>query len=119
MNIVIYDKDKDLQNQLKDIILDIQPYSNIDAFTSSDELLSHVKNCSPQVGFISFDGQDAKGFFLASQLKKIIPKINIIAMASMPKYESEAMKLRISGYISAHHLTKEIVEKELNDLRYE
>lgn len=119
MNIVIYHQDRNLQNQLSDIMRDIQPYSHIDSFTSSDELLEYAKKHSPQVIFISFEESGGQGWFLASQLKKLLPKTNLIAMASKPKYESEAMKLRLSGYILGKTLTKEIVEQELNDLRYE
>ena len=119
MNIVIYHQDRNLQNQLIDIMHDIQPYSHVDSFTSSDELLEYAKKNSPHVIFISFEESGGKGCFLASQLKKLLPKANLIAMASKPKYESEAMKLRISGYILGKTLTREIVEQELNDLRYD
>lgn len=119
MNVVIYHQDKKLQNQLASIMHDIQPCSHIDSFTSSDELLSYVKKNAPQVIFISFEENNGQGCFLASQLKKMLPKTNLIAMSSKPKYTSEAMKLRISGYILGKTLTKEIVEQELNDLRYE
>ena len=118
MNIIIYHQDKDLQNQLTNILHDIQPYSHIDSFTSSDELLDYVKYHSPQVIFISFEEQNGQGCFLATQLKKLLPKSNLIAMASQPRYEIEAMKLRISGYILGSTITKETIEQELNDLRY-
>ena len=54
---------------------------------------------------------------VAKRLKDINPKMNIIFVTGFSEYKGDAMDMKASGYIMKP-VTKEDVERELNDLRY-
>ena len=69
------------------------------------------------MAFLDIHMRGMTGVEVAKKLKEINPKMNIIFVTGFSEYKGDAMDMKASGYIMKP-VTKEEVERELNDLRY-
>ncbi len=119
MDIVIYEEDSRQRSHLKNIIQKAAPpKSDVADFNNSDVLLEYIDKKDSSVAFISLEDERGRGYLLARKVKERFPRTNLIFLSRNQLYMKEALKLRYSGYISSPTITKEIIQDELNNLRY-
>lgn len=119
MDIVIYEENARQRSHLKNVIQKAAPpRSDVADFNNSDVLLEYIGRKYSSVAFISLEDERGRGYLLARRLKERFPRTNLIFLSRNQMYMKEAMKLRYSGYISSPTITKEIIQDELNNLRY-
>ena len=82
-----------------------------------DDLLEDAADYGCDVAFLDIHMRGMNGVEVAKRLKDINPKMNIIFVTGFSEYKGDAMDMKASGYIMKP-VTKEDVERELNDLRY-
>jgi len=117
MNIILADSNIKTLSSLKKTINDILPCANITYVTSGKQVLDYLKCNKVDVLITDIHMKDMLGIDLVKKLKKDHPKLNVIFNTSDNSYKSDALDLKVSGYINKP-VTKKKLEKELNELRY-
>lgn len=117
VNIVIYDENVVAGIRLYNIVMQSAPGDNVQRFCTSEQLYEYAEHNYINVAFISVDDKKGRGVFMASNLKKLFPRINLVFLSEKMLYDKVAIQLRVSGYITSQP-TKEMVEDELMCLRY-
>lgn len=114
---MVFEDNRIRRQKIINIVQEAEPYAEVHVFEQTVDALEYVQQARPEVAFISMEPEDGRGYFLVKKLSKMIPKINIIAVAKEYRYAQELMRLRVSGYISGD-LTLESAKEELANLRY-
>lgn len=117
VNIVIYDEDNAAGIRLYNIVTQSAPDDSVRRFCISEQLYEYARHNYINVAFISVDDKKGKGVFIASNLKKMYPRINLVFLSEEMIYDKVATQLRVSGYITSCP-TEEMVKDELMCLRY-
>lgn len=117
MNIIaVDDKPSDLRN-LEQSVKKAAPDCTLYIFFSPNDALSHAKKAVTDIAILNAEMDEMTGISLATQLKRINPKINIIFAADNPAYADSAFAIHASGYI-LKPVTPEAIIKEIQNLRY-
>ena len=93
------------------------PEAEVTAFSEPNALLDFAKTTYCDVAFLDVRMGSMTGVELAKELKKIMPKLNVIFVTGYDEYANEAMKMHASGYLMKP-VTAEDIKAELQDLRY-
>ena len=110
--------DEELALQMLEIcVKKAKPDAEVWSFDDQDDLLEDAADYGCDVAFLDIHMRGMNGVEVAKRLKDINPKMNIIFVTGFSEYKGDAMDLKASGYIMKP-VTKEEVERELNDLRY-
>jgi len=117
MNVILVDSNKKTLVNLKNTINSILPKANITYFISGKQVLEYAICNKIDVLLCDIHMEDMLGIYLAKELKKINPKINIIFNTADNKYKPEALDIKVSGYIEKP-CNKTKLKKELEELRY-
>ncbi|MCL2758790.1 MAG: response regulator [Treponema sp.] len=117
MKILAIDDNESALKLLASSIAEVQPSAQIFGFNKPSDLLVFAKSNPCDIAFLDIKMWGMNGLVLAKELKDLNPKINIIFVTAYSKYSTEAFGLYPSGYI-LKPVTKEAVEKEIDNLRY-
>ena len=117
MKILAIDDNGPALKLLTKSIAEARPLSEIFPFRKPSELLVFAKDNLCDIAFLDIKMWGMNGLALAKELKEINPKINIIFVTAYSKYASDAFGLYPSGYV-LKPVTKEAVEREIENLRY-
>lgn len=116
MRILVVDDESHALNDLSNCIKDIQPTAEVYPFVRSDEALKFVQTGGqPDVAFLDIHMPVIGGIELAKELKKVLPKLNIIFCTAYSQYTVEAIRLHASGYVNKPY-DKSDIQRELNNL---
>ena len=93
------------------------PDAEVQGFSYPDALLKAASITPPEAAFIDIRMPDMDGVELASRLKAIVPRINIIFATGYADHKAEAFDMRASGYI-IKPISADDIRRELEQLRY-
>ena len=117
MRILIVEDKQAICEEIEATVRRAAPLVDIVSFVNPFEaLLSLSKDCRDAV-LLDLDMDMVDGLSMAGFLKKIIPNINLIFLASHNRYVREAMQMHASGYI-VKPVTEEKIRYELSNIRY-
>ncbi len=102
---------------LVDAIVAACPDSEIHAFRKPSQLLEYAKQTACDIAFLDVDMRGMSGLEVAMRLKEIRPTTNIVFATGFSEYMSHAFNMHASGYM-LKPVTCEMVQRELNNLRY-
>lgn len=117
MNIIAADDEK---NALEELVYEIKraaPDAEVIPFSSAADVLDHTLHNKCDVAFLDIEMPEINGITLAKLMKKNLPELNIIFVTGYSKYSIPAHTLHVSGYL-LKPVTKEMIENELQNLRY-
>ena len=117
MRILAIDDSDSALKLLTDTIAEAEPSADIFPFNKPSELLTFAKDNPCDIAFLDIKMWGMNGLAVAKELKNFNPKINIVFVTAYSEYALEALKLYPSGYI-LKTVTKEAVEREIENLRY-
>lgn len=122
MNIIAADDEQyaldRLMKAVKEAASERDENINIAAFLEPEDVIEYAKDNKTDVAFLDIEmGGSISGIDVARQLKLLNPKMNIIFVTAYDQYMSQAIKLRMSGYVEKP-VTKEKILIELEDLKY-
>ncbi|MCL2634667.1 MAG: response regulator [Oscillospiraceae bacterium] len=117
MRILAIDDSEQALKLLTDTIAEVIPSAEIFSFNKPSELLIFAKNNPCDIVFLDIKMWGMNGIAVAKELKDYNAKINIIFVTAYTEYAMEALGLHPSGYI-LKAVTKEAVEREIENLRY-
>ncbi len=117
MKIIAADDEMMALDMLTYTIKEVVPNAEVDSFTRAKQVIEAVQKESYDIAFLDINMGSIGGIELASQIKQIIPDINIIFVTAYSEYTGDAMALHASGYIQKP-VTKSKIKKEIEDLRY-
>ena len=95
------------------------PNANIQAFLTEKAALNYAKTAGCDVLLCEINPPRLEGLFLAEQIKKLNPKVNIVfvTVCSENEHAREVLRLRPSGYLTKEATNAQILY-ELQNLRY-
>jgi len=117
VKILAIDDNESALKLLTSSITEARSSAQIFAFSKPSELLTFAKDNPCDIAFLDIKMWGMNGLALAKELKELNPVINIIFVTAYSKYSTEAFGLYPSGYI-LKPVTKEAVEREINNLRH-
>ncbi|MBR5088150.1 MAG: response regulator [Ruminiclostridium sp.] len=117
MRILCLDDEELALQMLEMCVKKAKPDAEVWSFDDQDDLLEDAGEYGCDVAFLDIHMRGMTGVEVAKRLKDINPKMNIIFVTGFSEYKGEAMDMKASGYIMKP-VTREEVERELNDLRY-
>lgn len=122
MRILLVDDEAQARASLKYAIEKIKPQAEIieancgiSASEGVKELLASGK--SIDIAFLDIDMPDMDGIHLATQLRELLPKLNIIFVSAYDQYGMDAYRLHASGYLLKPVILDSLRE-EMQHLRY-
>lgn len=116
MRIIAVDDEKLALLSLERAIEEAIPEAIIETFRSPLAAFEYAKDNKIDVAFLDVEMRGMTGLDLASQLKELYPKINIIFVTGFSEYALDAVKMHASGYLEKPVLREDILS-ELNNLR--
>ena len=117
MNILVVDDDRSSLENIKKIVNELLPDSQVSAFDSSLNVLAKAREEEFDVAFLDINMPELNGIDLGNYLVELNPFINIIFLTEHREFGYEAMQIHASGYI-VKPASRQAVKKELNELRY-
>ncbi len=121
MNILVADDEQYALDNLVKVIKEAGQEKNEDidiaAFNEPEDIIEYAKDNRIDAAFLDIEMGSMTGIEVAKQLKILNPKINIIFVTAYDQYMSQAIKLRMSGYVEKP-ATKDKILVELEDLKY-
>jgi two-component SAPR family response regulator len=117
MKIFVLDDSEPALKFLVNVIAEVKQGAEIFPFTKPSEFLEFAKSNSCDIAFLDIQMWGMNGLEVAKELKNYSPKTNIIFVTAHSEYASNAFSLYASGYL-LKPITKEAVEKEIENLRY-
>lgn len=117
MDIVLVDDEKHALNALKKILVELANEADIQTFDRSVNALEYAKTHHIDVAFLDITMPILNGIDLAKELKKILPKINVIFCTGYSEYMQQAINLHASGYL-LKPAGKNEVKQALDELLY-
>ena len=119
MTVVCFDNTPIMLQSLKENAETAFPQADIQAFLSEDSALDYAKKIGCDILLCEISPPRLEGLFLAEEIKKINPKVNIVfvTVCSESEYAKEVMRLKPSGYLTKEATNAQILH-ELQNLRY-
>ena len=119
MTIVCVDNTPIMLQSLKEISGNAYPYAEVQTFLSANSALDYVEKFGCDVLLCEINPPRLEGLFLAEQIQKINPRVNIIfvTVCSESEHAKAVMRLKPSGYLTKEATNVQILE-ELRNLRY-
>lgn len=117
MKIIAVDDNKKDLKIISDIVKDILPDSEYDAFDDPLSALALAREKEIDIAILDIKMPELDGIELGRFLKELNPFINIIFLTSHKDYGFEAMEMHASGYM-IKPATKDKLNEELAELRY-
>lgn len=106
---------------LRKHVREILPEADVFACCSSEQTkkTAEEKGCDVLITEIDFGLRKGEGIFLAKEIKKLNPQVNIIfaTAGSERGFAVDMLKMKISGFL-VKPFTKEELREELRNLRY-
>lgn len=104
--------------QLERSIRDAVPDCELTCFLNPVEALAWAESCTPEIAFLDIQMPVLNGIALAKELKRSIPRINLIFVTGFYReYVIDALPLYFSGYLQKP-VTAEDVAREMENLRF-
>ena len=119
MTIVCVDNTPIMLQSLKEDAGKAYPNANVQTFLAAEPALDYVEKFECDVLLCEINPPRLEGLFLAENVKKINPKVNIIfvTVCSESEHAKAVMRLKPSGYLTKEATSAQILE-ELRNLRY-
>ena len=119
MTIVCVDNTPIMLQSLKDNAQNAYTYANVQTFLTEAPALEYAKKCGCDVLLCEINPPRLEGLFLAENMKKLNPRVNIIfvTVCSESEHAKAVMRLKPSGYLTKEATGAQIREELLN-LRY-
>ena len=119
MTIVCVDNTPIMLQSLKENAQNAYPYADVQTFLAEESALEYVEKFGCDVLLCEINPPRLEGLFLAENVKKINPKVNIIfvTVCSENEHAKVVMRLKPSGYLTKEATSAQILE-ELQNLRY-
>ena len=116
MNILVVDDEYFALELLKSALKEVAPGAILHVSQDVERALRLAKEHPIDVAFLDIHLPEKNGIELATELKKIHPKINIVFATGYAEYMKQGIDLRMSGYL-LKPITPEAVRTELENLR--
>lgn len=119
MTIICVDNTPIMLQSLKEDANKAYPYADVQTFLVAESALEYAKNFGCDVLLCEINPPRLDGLFLAENVKKINPRVNIIfvTVCSESEHAKAVMQLKPSGYLTKEATNAQILE-ELRNLRY-
>ena len=119
MTIVCVDNTPIMLQYLKENAGKAYPYADVQAFLSAKPALDYAEKFGCDILLCEINPPRLEGLFLAENVKKINPMVNIIfvTVCSESEHAKAVMRLKPSGYLTKEATNTQIME-ELRNLRY-
>lgn len=119
MTVVCFDNTPIMLQSLKENAQKVFPHADIQAFTADEPALSYAENIGCDVLLCEINPPRLEGLFLAENIQKRHPKVNIIfvTVCSESEYARDVLRLKPSGYLTKEATNMQI-QDELRNLRY-
>lgn len=117
MKILVADDEQYALDNLVKIVREVKEDAEIIAFNEPEDVVDYIKGNSVDVAFLDIEMGSMTGIEVAKQIKMYYPKVNIVFVTAYDQYMSQAIQLRMSGYVEKP-ATKEKIRIELEDLKY-
>ena len=98
------------------IMEEIDPQGEHTSYEDSETALDYVRDKHPDVAWLDIEMPGISGLELASEIKKLSPKTNIIFVTGHERFAYQSFKLHASGFI-LKPVKKEDIVRELDNLR--
>lgn len=116
MVILAADDEPMMLEELVSAIEEAKPGVEVKGFTNPKELLKYADTTICDIAFLDVEMGVMSGIEVAKQLKIKNPHINLIFATGYDKYMKNALRLRVSGYITKPVSTQKVRE-EFENLR--
>ena len=116
MNILAVDDEYYALELMKSALGEVASGSAVYACRNVRSALDIARERNIDVAFLDIHMPEMSGIELATELKKLNPKVNIVFATGFSDYMKEGIDLRMSGYIMKP-VTPEAVKTELENLR--
>ena len=119
MNIICVDNTPIMLQSLRENATAAFPNANVQTFRAEDSALRYAQENGCDILLCEINPPRLEGLFLAENIKKINPKVNIIFVnvCSENEHAKEVMRLKPSGYLTKEATNAQILD-ELRNLRY-
>ncbi|MCR5107307.1 MAG: response regulator [Lachnospiraceae bacterium] len=98
-NILIVDDEVFASKQLERVIKNVDKSADITISNNYIDALKQMDEKKPELVFLDIQMPGMNGLKLASKIKNINPKVNIVMVTAYKEYAYEAHQLYVSGYI--------------------
>ena len=119
MTVVCFDNTPIMLQSLKENAESVFPHADIRAFLTEDQALHYAETVGCDVLLCEISPPRLEGLFLAENIKKRHPRVNIIfvTVCSESEHAKAVMRLKPSGYLTKE-ATNAQIQDELRNLRY-
>ena len=119
MTIVCVDNTPIMLQSLKENADKAYPHEDVQTFLNAEPALVYAKKFGCDVLLCEINPPRLEGLFLAENIKKINPRVNIIfvTVCSESEHAKEVLRLKPSGYLTKEATSAQILD-ELRNLRY-
>ena len=119
MTILCVDNTPIMLQTLKENARSAYPFADVQTFLTEASALEYAKAIGCDVLLCEINPPRLEGLFLAENIKKINPRVNIIfvTVCSESEHAKAVMRLKPSGYLTKEATGAQIIE-ELQNLRY-
>ena len=119
MTILCVDNTPIMLQTLKENARSAYPCADVQTFLTEASALEYAKTIGCDVLLCEINPPRLEGLFLAENIKKINPRVNIIfvTVCSESEHAKAVMRLKPSGYLTKEATGAQIME-ELQNLRY-
>ena len=119
MTIICVDNTPIMVQSLKDNATKAFPDADVQSFLNAEQALHYAETFGCDILLGEINPPRLEGLFLAEEIKKINPIVNIIfvTVCSESEHAKEVMRLKPSGYLTKEATNAQILE-ELRNLRH-
>ncbi len=117
MSVIAVDDETFALNDLKEVLSECMPNTEIMGFLKSEDALDYARKNIIDIAFLDIEMNNMTGLQLAGQLTQINEKTNIIFVTGYSEYALDAFSMYASGYI-LKPVEKKSVLQALSKLRY-
>lgn len=113
---VSVDDMKNMAEEIVNIMKELDPHGEHTSYSDAESALNYMKNKHPDVAWLDVEMPGSSGLELATEIKRLSPKTNIIFVTGHEKFAYQSLKLHASGFI-LKPASKEDIIRELENLR--
>ena len=119
MIVVCFDDTPIMLQSLKENAQKVFPRADIQGFLTEEQALNYAEHVGCDVLLCEISPPRLEGLFLAENIQKRHPKVNIIfvTVCSESEHAKAVMRLKPSGYLTKE-ATNAQIQEELRNLRY-